>query len=152
MSRLSFASLMLASIGVPSGAQAQEARLPDWLAGCWEMRDGERWAEECWTIPRGDMMIGSARSGAGDVVSSFEHMRIERGEGGKFTLLASPGGNSWTPFASTAYPGKGVTFVNTANDFPQRVRYWREGELLKAEISLEGGGQAVRWTFARMGV
>ncbi len=120
------------------------------MAGCWEMRDGARWADECWTVPRGGMMIGSGRAGSGDSLASFEHMRIERGEGGALTFLASPGGKGWTPFASAADPD-GVTFVNTANDFPQRVRYWREGELLKAEISLADGGQAMRWTFRRTG-
>ena len=26
--------------------------LPAWMAGCWETRDGARWAEECWIAPR----------------------------------------------------------------------------------------------------
>ena len=42
-----------------------------------------------------------------------------------------------------------VTFVNTANDYPQRIRYWREGPLLKAEIALEDGSRARTWTYKR---
>jgi hypothetical protein len=149
MRRLSV--LALALIAVPVGAGAQEAALPGWMAGCWEMREGDRWAEECWTIPRGGQMIGSGRAGSGDTVRSFEHMRIERESSGSLTFLASPGGQGWTAFASAADPGAGVTFVNAANDYPQRVRYWREGELLKAEVSLRDGSNAESWTFRRMG-
>lgn len=151
MRKLPLSLLALALLVAPAGLGAQQARLPDWMTGCWEMREGDRWAEECWTVPRGGMMIGSGRAGSGDTVRSFEHMRIERGEDGKLRFLASPGGQGWTAFAVADDPGQGVTFVNPGNDFPQRVRYWREGDLLEAEISLEGGENAMRWTFARMG-
>jgi hypothetical protein len=134
---------------LPAGVQAENDGLPGWMAGCWEMHDAGRWADECWTVPRGGMMIGSGRAGTGDSLASFEHMRIERGEGGALTFLASPGGKGWTAFAPAADPGEGITFVNPANDYPQRVRYWRDGELLMAEISLADGGRAMRWTFAR---
>lgn len=117
---------------------------------CWEMREDERWGEECWTKPRGGMMLGSGRTGDGDRVVSWEVMRIEVVADGGLTFSASPGGRSWTAFASVVDPDGGVTFVNTANDYPQRVRYWRDGELLNAEIALEDGGRPTRWTFRRM--
>ena len=44
-----------------------------------------------------------------------------------------------------------MTFVNPGHDYPQRVRYWREGGALKAEISLIDGSNAMQFTFARMG-
>lgn len=150
MARLALVPLLLVFAAASAVAQPS-ATLPGWMAGCWETRDGERWAEECWTIPRGRQMLGSGRTGSGDAVRSFEYMRIERGERGTLAFLASPGGREWTTFASAADPGEGVTFVNTANDYPQRVRYWREGELLKAEISLGDGSNATSWTFRRMG-
>ena len=37
--------------------------LPAWMAGCWVHVQGERWTEECWTTPRGGVMLGSGRSG-----------------------------------------------------------------------------------------
>jgi hypothetical protein len=143
--------LAMALAALPQPAFAQGAELPGWMAGCWEMRDGDRWAEECWTIPRGGQMIGSGRAGTGDEVRSFEHMRIERDETGTLAFLASPGGEGWTPFTAVAEAGEGVTFENAANDYPQRVRYWREGELLKAEILRKDGSRAMSWTFRRMG-
>jgi hypothetical protein len=40
-----------------------------------------------------------------------------------------------------------VTFVNPANDFPQRVRYRRTATGLEAEISLLDGSKPVRWSY-----
>jgi hypothetical protein len=150
-------ALYLALAMLPASAAAQDATLPTWMAGCWEMREGENWAEECWTIPRAGMMMGSGRTGTANAVRSWEFMRIAldepNGDGPpvRMAFAASPGGQGWTIFAAASDPGAGVTFVNAANDFPQRVRYWREGELLKAEISLEDGSRAMGWTFTRMG-
>lgn len=142
----------------PLAAQsAEEPALPGWMAGCWEMREGDRWAEECWTIPRGGMMLGSGRAGTGDQVASWETMRIAlaepSGDGAaiKMAFVAAPGGTGWTVFAWRPDQDQGVAFHNAANDYPQRVRYWREGELLNAETSLEDGSRAIRWTFRRMG-
>ena len=156
--RTVIAGLALGLMTTPLAAQeAQEPSLPGWLAGCWEMRDSERWAEECWTIPRGGMMLGSGRAGTGDRVASWETMRIAldepAGEGPvvRMAFVAAPGGTGWTLFAWSPADEEGVTFHNAANDYPQRVRYWREGELLKAEISLGDGSQAMQWTFRRMG-
>ena len=34
--------------------------MPAFLAGCWEQRKEEQsWTEECWTDPRGGLMIGA---------------------------------------------------------------------------------------------
>ena len=150
MKPISAAVLLVALALAPVAAQAQEAAMPAWMAGCWQMRDGERWAEECWTIPRGGQMMGSGRTGAGDAVRSFEFMLIERGEDG-LLFRAAPGGSGWTAFAAGEDPGEGVTFLNPGNDYPQRVRYWREGDLLKAEISQIDGSRAVAFSFSRMG-
>lgn len=142
--------ILALSLAVPVSAQAQD--MPGWMAGCWEMRgEGDRWAEECWTIARGGQMMGSGRAGTGSEVASFEFMLIAKDEGGAITFAAAPGGNGWTVFNAAPDSGQAVTFVNPANDFPQKVRYWREGELLKARISLSDGSEAIEWSFARMG-
>jgi hypothetical protein len=47
-----------------------------WMAGCWEQRDGDRWTEECWTAPRGGLMLGGSRAGRGDSISEWESLRI----------------------------------------------------------------------------
>lgn len=149
--------LALALAAAPLSAQdVAEPALPGWMAGCWEMRNGDQWAEECWTIPRGGMMLGSGRTGIGDQLATWENMRIALaepiGEGPiRMVFWAAPGGIGWTAFAWSPAGDEGVTFHNAANDYPQRVRYWREGELLNAEISLEDGTRPMRWSFRRMG-
>lgn len=146
----SLACLALAAVAWPAGLLAEQPAMPSWMSGCWQSRDGERWAEECWTIPRGGQMMGSGRTGEGATVRSFEFMLIEAGEGG-LSFRASPGGQGWTSFAQAADPGAGVTFVNPENDYPQKIRYWREGDLLNAEISQLDGSRPFSFTFSPMG-
>lgn len=156
MIRIACAAI-LAALPAAAVAQSAEPQLPSWLAGCWEMREGERWAEECWTIPRGGMMLGSGRAGLGERVVSWENMRIAldepAGDGPsvRMAFVAAPGGTGWTTFAWSPSDEAGVTFHNSANDYPQRVRYWRDGDQLKAEVSLADGSNPTRWTFRRMG-
>jgi hypothetical protein len=44
-----------------------------------------------------------------------------------------------------------VEFANRGHDYPQRVRYWREGPALKARISRMDGSDAAEWSYAHMG-
>ena len=40
-----------------------------------------------------------------------------------------------------------VEFANPAHDYPQRIRYWRQGKLLMAEVSKMDGSKALRWNY-----
>ena len=127
--------------------------LPGWMAGCWEQRVETRWTEECWTQPRGNMMMGSSRSGDAGVLLEWETMQIERIETddpavNKMPFWAAPGGKNRTMFGWVATKEPGVTFFNMANDYPQRIRYWREGRYLLAEISLGDGSKPRRWRYS----
>jgi hypothetical protein len=135
---------------------AEAPKLPAWMAGCWEYRSGDQWSEECWTIPRAGMMMGSGRNGAGDVLINWETMQITVEETddpaiAPMAFWGSPEGKVRTMFSWV--PGKepGVTFVNALHDYPQRIRYWREGEELLAEISLADGSKPVRWRYRPLG-
>ncbi|RJF85530.1 DUF6265 family protein [Sphingomonas cavernae] len=132
------------------GAAEKEPALPGWMAGCWEQNAGDRWTEECWTGARGGMMLGSSRSGKGESVDLWEAMQIIAAPSGDgMTFWASPNGVKRTPFAWRADATSGVTFHNRENDYPQRVRYWREGDLLIGEIAMADGSRAVRWEYKR---
>lgn len=134
---------------------ASRPELPSWMAGCWVQDAGTAWTEECWTAPRGGMMMGSGRTGDGERVRSWETMQIvrqERGEDGSVVPLAfwgAPFGSGRTMFAWTPSEA-GVTFVNAAHDYPQRIRYWRDGDMLMAEIARADGGKPMRWRYRRM--
>jgi len=126
--------------------------LPVWLAGCWEQESGDSWAEECWNDPRAGIMMGSGRSGSGERLESFEVTQIELADTGdpavpKMTFYGAPGGQNRTSFTWVPSSEKGVTFVNQSHDYPQRIRYWREGRDLLAEVSLMDGSNAKRWRY-----
>ena len=132
-------------------AAAATAPMPAFLAGCWEQRVAERWTEECWTSPRGGLMIGSGRTGKGDAVTHWEYMRIERGADGALTFYGSPKGAPAVAFKATEAAGKQITFVNAAHDYPQRVRYAATADGIDAEVSLADGTKPERWHYRRPG-
>lgn len=146
---------MLAMIAALVVQAADAADLPHWMAGCWEQRSGERWTEECWSAPRAGIMLGSSRGGTGEVLALWEAMQIVRVDTDdpaldKLQFWASPNGAKRTMFAWVPSAEPGVTFVNLSNDYPQRIRYWREGEELAAEISLADGSKPNRWRYKPM--
>ena len=145
---------MIAAILIAAATAAAGPTFPSWLEGCWEHQDKERWTEECWSSPRGAMMIGYSRSGEGGTVAEWEVMQIVHAETDDpaipwMTFWASPSGQKRTKFEWVPSRDAGATFVNTENDYPQRIRYWRDGEQLHAEISLADGSKPRRWRYSR---
>ena len=131
-------------------AEAAALPMPAFLAGCWEQkRDGGGWTEECWTDPRGGLMIGSGRDGKDDSIRHWEWMRIERSTDGSVTFYGSPKGAPAVGFKAVEADAKSVTFVNAGHDYPQRVRYIVTGSGLDAEVSLADGSKAERWSYKR---
>jgi hypothetical protein len=144
------AALMLA-VPVAVSAEQQAAQFPAWLAGAWSNADGERWTEEFWTHPRGGMMIGASREGRGETLRSWETIRILRQPDGSLVYIPMPNGGPPVEFALVSQDASSIEFANPAHDFPQRIRYWREGERLNAEISMLDGSRAVRWSYSPVG-
>jgi hypothetical protein len=146
MGRLPFFAA-LALIAAPLAAQDAETKLPGWIAGSWIMQDGAAWADEQWMAPRGGVMLGSGRSGFGPKLDSWEAMRIVVRPDGAISFYAQPRGAPATEFRMERMSEQAIDFVNEANDYPQRIRYWRQGQLLIAEISQVDGSRAMRWNF-----
>ena len=67
------------------------------------------------------------------------------------TYYGAPGGQNRTPFNWVASDEQSVTFVNESHDYPQRIRYWRDGKELVAEIALKDGSKAVSWRYRAAG-
>ncbi len=151
-------TIAVAALGL-MGATEPPARLPAWMAGCWVDSEGTSWNEECWTTPRGGIMLGSGRTGRGDQLDSWETMQImldapERdGSRAALAFYGSPRGERRTMFEwkPGAGEGDGIGFENPAHDYPQRIRYWRAGNRLEAEIAMLDGSRAIRWTYRRAG-
>lgn len=146
-------SIALAAIAASCAGTAQsaapDAGAPGWMAGCWSQRKVPKWTEECWMAPRGGVMLGAGRAGAGDTLSEWEAMQIIAGTGGKLVYWASPDGGARVSFTEVSRGPTEIVFANAAHDYPQRIRYWREGETLNAEISLLDGSKAMRWQYKR---
>ena len=126
-------------------------RTPDWMSGGWIETKGDNWTDEFWTPMRGGIMIGAGRSGKGKTLSSWESPRIERGMDGVLTYWGSPQGAKPVPFRMVSMTATEIVFANPAHDYPQRIRYWRDGKFLNAEISLTDGSKAMRWNYRPMG-
>ena len=143
----------LACLGLIAAAPVEQdpkPPMPAWLTGVWALQapDGS-WVEEWWTTPRGRMMIGASKTGKGDAVSFYEHMRIEVRADGVLAYCALPKGQADACFEAVAIERQSITFENAAHDYPQRIRYWRVGDELSAEISLKDGSKPNRWRFKR---
>jgi hypothetical protein len=138
------AALAFAAALIGSPAVAGEAALPEWLHGTWAMEHGSSWAEEVWTAPRGGMMLGIGREGFGPDVNSWESVRIQRKPNGTLSYYAQLKGGAAVEFPMALSSDAAIEFANAAHDFPQRIRYWREGQLLMAEVSRMDGSDAVR--------
>ncbi len=148
--RTAAVSLALALMAAPSAAQ-EPAAFPAWMAGAWTLSDGDRWTEEFWTHPRGGVMIGASREGQGETLRSWEAIRIVRKADGALAYVPMPNGGPAVEFALVRQDARSIEFANPAHDFPQRIRYWREGDMLHAEIALLDGGRAIGWSYAPMG-
>ena len=151
MLKLAAAMLLALAVSAAVSAEEEDAPFPAWLAGAWSNDDGERWTEEFWTHPRGGMMIGASREGQGDALRSWEAIRILRTADGSLAYVPMPGGGPPVEFAMTDQTAQSIEFANPAHDFPQRLRYWREGGTLNAEIAMIDGSRAVSWTYSPMG-
>jgi hypothetical protein len=122
----------------------------DWMSGRWEAAGADgRWTEESWAPPRGGLMLGHSRSGRGDAAREFEFLRIVAGADGVPVYFAQPGGRPAVGFRLAARAGTSAVFENPSHDFPQRIRYVRDGETLTATISAIDGSSAMSWRFRR---
>lgn len=146
---------LIAAAGLVTLANAAEpapvltADALGWLSGDWAEIKGERWTEEHWSQPRAGMLLGAGRSGRGERLGSFEFMRIAPGEHGVLHFFGAPQGAPAVGFRLVRSGPAEAVFENPTHDFPQRVRYWRDGELLKAEVSDLGGAKKMAWTYTR---
>ena len=113
--------------------------------------EGESWTEEFWTHPRAGMMIGASREGRGETLRTWESIRILRTAEGSLAYIPMPNGGAPVEFAMTDQGARSIEFANPAHDFPQRIRYWREGDTLHAEIALIDGSRAIQWSYSPMG-
>jgi hypothetical protein len=144
-------AVLLALTPVASIASDVGGEFPDWMTGAWSRADSESWADEYWTSPRAGIMIGASRSGEGEKLQFWEHMRIVCEADGRLAFWAIASDQIPVRFVVTQKTAKEIVFENPTHDYPQRIRYWREGKELKAQISLIDGSKPVEFSFELTG-
>jgi hypothetical protein len=138
---------VLLTFSAPLSAQSAARSLPEWMAGTWMTEDGATWSDEVWTDARGGLMLGIARTGFGPRLDSWELAQIRQRPDGTIAFVAQPRGKDASEFSMVLVSEEAIEFANPAHDYPQRIRYWRQGKLLMAEISKIDGSQAMRWNY-----
>ncbi|MEO1662363.1 MAG: DUF6265 family protein [Pseudomonadota bacterium] len=131
MVRGMFALFVLSACTLSAPAQDEAATPLDWLTGCWQNDTGD--IREIWSVPEGGYYFGYAVSLKAGAVGFFEQMRIE--PGASPTFYAYPAGNGPSAFPAIEQTSDRITFANPEHDYPQKIAYWRDGDLLKARIS-----------------
>lgn len=129
-----------------------------WMSGYWLSCEGGREVGETWTDPRLGLMLGTSLT-VRDGLAGWELSRIG-------PLDPTPAAPPDTPLAYFAHPeGQAVTvfpaidagphrvvFEQAADDdFPKRVVYEREGDVLDARIEgvMDGQERIIRWRFQK---
>lgn len=133
------------------GQAPQQQRVTDlaWMSGRWVAEQEGRWTEEHWSAPRAGTMMGYSWTGEGTNISAYEYLRIQSGEDDEIVYLALPNGGTGAGFYVSQMAGTSATFENPTHDFPQRIRYVRNGDVMVATISKMDGSNAMSWTYRR---
>lgn len=134
-------------------AAAAAAAPPAWLAGCWqgEAATAAAQAFEVWSAPRADRMLGMSQTLRGGG-STFEFMRIDRGERG-LRYVAQPGGRPPSEFVAERVEAQRIVFSNPQHDFPKYIDYQRHGDRLEVRLGAappDQDGKRALYAFRRV--
>ncbi len=108
-----------------------------WLAGCWVTPDSS--AQEVWVVESERSLAGFGVAITDSKIGFYEVLSIKQSEDGSWTYTAHPSGQLSASFVAVEIDDTSVVFANPEHDYPQEIRYKREGSRLYATISLIGG-------------
>lgn len=101
------------------------------LVGHWRAEGDGVLIEEIWHAPVDDHMLGLGRS-IGE--TTFGERLVIEYRLGEIVYIATPEGQEPTEFLLVAVNGNEATFENPSHDFPQRIRYSRTNDTLRAVV------------------
>jgi hypothetical protein len=117
------------------------------MAGYWLSCEEGRETAENWIGAGTGVLLGTNLSGG-----VFEFLRIADNGAGGLSYFSMPNGRSpATAFAMTANADQRAVFENPAHDFPQRIIYERDGDVMVARIEgpMNGRVESMQWRFER---
>ena len=101
------------------------------------MRDSS--AQEVWVVDGEQSLIGFGVAIHDNKVGFYEIMSIQQSEDDAWIYTAHPSGQASASFLATQISENSVVFANPDHDYPQEIRYRREGNQLYATVSLIAG-------------
>ena len=144
---------MLTALMLTAALQADLRPDLGWMSGYWLSCEGGREVAETWSVPRLNLMAGTSITVRNGQVG-WELSRIAPTgpeASAPFAYFAHPEGQALTVFPVIESAPNRVVFQQSAHDFPQRVIYERDGDVLNARIEgeIEGQARAIRWRFQK---
>ena len=129
--------LTLLSIPVFASASEPSRYVLAWLEGCWESAD--RGSREVWVVEDERSLVGFSVTLDGTSIVFYELLSIRADDDGSWTYNAHPSGQASAKFLASEIGANEVLFVNPEHDYPQEIRYRRDGDKLFASISMLDG-------------
>ena len=141
---------LLTTASTLAAAQSPTAADLAWMGGSWIQEGANERVSETWLGPGNGLLVGVNLTTWANGRKSFEFLRIADTPSGP-SYFASPGGRPPVEFKLKESAAQRVIFENAAHDFPQRVLYWRDGEVLVARIegTAKGKERSEEWRFTR---
>lgn len=127
---------LLACISLTACCLAEPSDLSklSWMAGCWATSGGATTIEEHWSKPAAGQMLGYSRTLKGERIIFFEFMRLESTSEGVIYTPRFGTPQKPVPFRLTTLAGTSAVFENPEHDFPKKILYRRNGDLLHARV------------------
>ncbi len=144
---LSILLLLVALAPAETAAPPSSVQDLAWMSGCWASIDGEPGSGETWTAPAGGTLLGVGRTVKRGKTVSHEFMQIRETGPGQIAFIALPSGQSEASFPLVRLSGQEAVFENPQHDFPQRVIYRRNGDLLTGRVEGSEGGETKGFDF-----
>jgi hypothetical protein len=145
MIRTSLCLIALSACTLTTASEEADPNRLDWLTGCWQGDDGM--TREVWSGSEDGYYFGYSVVLKDGHAVFFEQMRVDPAPLPVFN--AYPAGKGPSAFPATEISDTSVTFANAAHDFPQKIKYWRDGARLRATISRIDDGGAAEFSFTR---
>lgn len=134
------------------GAGATTLRNLAWLEGDWIRETRRGLAVERWSVVSDHTLEGVGTLQAGDTSRVTEYLRLEQ-FGDELFYVAKPEQNEYPTGFRLVDAGEGEwVFENPTHDFPQRIRYRREGDdvlVVTIEGPMDGEERSIAFRFTR---
>jgi hypothetical protein len=122
-----------------------------WMTGYWTGGDGDAIIEEIWLAPSGGVMVGVHRDVSGPDDVFYEYLRIVSRPLEGIYYVAKPSNQPSAEFKARIITHHRVVFENLEHDYPKRITYELDGDVLTVTIggTVKGEERSSSWVMKR---